>query len=161
MGRAWVCLEGRADRGEEAGVALMKGKAVGDCQTPSLGLEWRLGPFSLACSGTCWPRHSGGLVMHRAGILGCHSSRKFFTPQPTPFLSDLKSAPPAGPSPLSRVAHLLMSCLGIRVAMWAAMPLITTRQGTALRSVTLNCFSFLNPCAPNHRRAHRHSPPCC
>lgn len=43
--------------------------------------------------------------MHRAGILGYHSSRKFFTPQPTPFLSDLKSAPPAGPSPPSRVIN--------------------------------------------------------
>lgn len=92
--------------------------------------------------------HLRGLVMHRAENLGCHSSESSSFPQLTPFLPDLKSAPSAGPSPLSRIVHLLMSCLGTQVAIWAVMPLIITRQGTALSSVTLNYLFFLNPLCP-------------
>lgn len=74
--RAWVCLEDMAHNGEAGFFILVKGRAVGDCQTPSLVLE-RV-PLSQACSGTCWPKAFSNQVIQRAGILGWHKPRKSF-----------------------------------------------------------------------------------
>lgn len=137
VGRARVCLEGRADRGEETGGAVMaKRKPAGDHQTPSLGCEGRLGPLSLACPRTCWFKTVGSRVMPRARILDWHSPRECLSPT-----SHLR--------PCHVTTHV--DILLVTPAIEAARPLPTTKQHGALECSSLSPAALSSvPSAPNH-----------
>lgn len=132
---AWpTAVFGKADNEQEAGVAiLMKRKAIGDCQAPSLGIERKPSHLSQACSGTCWPMAVRSQIMHRAGIQGWHSPRKFLPLHNHLHPYQIQRVPLLGPKPPSRV---VTSC-----RCPASEPShpgsLTTRQAVALSSVTL------------------------